>query len=60
MAAGGGIAMLLRSFLFGIQPLDPPTFVAVPVILLGVALLAAVIPAARASSVQASVALKEE
>jgi ABC-type lipoprotein release transport system permease subunit len=59
-AAGAAIAHALRSFLFGIRPLDPVTFTTVPLALLGVAVLASGIPALRASAVEASEALKND
>ncbi len=53
-------AQLLRGLLYGIGSTDPITFVAVPVVLGGVALLAAWIPARRASSIDPVRALKAE
>jgi ABC-type lipoprotein release transport system permease subunit len=46
--------------LFGVQPSDPLTFTAVPLILLVVALAAACVPALRASRVDPLVALRHE
>jgi len=59
VAVGGviGLALALlttqalRGFLFGVAPLDPVAFLVVPAILGGVALLAAYVPARRASRV---------
>src|SRR4029077_9655743 len=45
------IARVLRGFLFGIKPTDPITFLAVPLLLAAVALLASYIPARRATRV---------
>lgn len=59
-AAGAGLATAVRSFLYGIRPLDPLTFTAVPLVLLAVALLASWIPARRAATVEATVALRTE
>jgi ABC-type antimicrobial peptide transport system permease subunit len=50
----------LQGFLFGITPLDPVTFLAVPTVLCAVALLAAYIPARRASRVDPVRSLKAE
>jgi predicted permease len=63
-AIGVGLALLttrvLQGFLFGIAPLDPMAFLAVPVLLGGVALLAAYIPARGASRVDPVRALKAQ
>jgi len=61
----GGVASVMLSgflsgLLFEIQPTDPVTFVAVAVVLSGVALLAAFIPARRATRVDPIDALKAE
>jgi len=68
VAVGGviglGLALLttrvLQGFLFGIAPLDPVAFLAVPALLGGVALLAAYAPARRASRVDPVRALKAQ
>jgi putative ABC transport system permease protein len=60
VALGAGLALVVRSFLFGIQPLDPLTFMAVPVLLLAVALVASLLPAARAAAIEPAVALRSE
>ena len=51
---------LLRSFLFGVGPTDLPTFVAVPALLVLVALAACAVPARRAMRVDPIVALRHE
>jgi predicted permease len=50
----------MRSLLPGIQPRDPLTFVAVPLALLVIAIVAAVIPARHAGAVDPVVALRYE
>jgi putative ABC transport system permease protein len=51
---------LLASFLFGVSPLDPATFAAVPAMRLVVTLLASYVPARRAASVDPMSALRAE
>jgi ABC-type antimicrobial peptide transport system permease subunit len=60
VAAAFGLTRLLHAQLFGVQPSDPLTFTAVPLILLVVALAAACVPALRASRVDPLVALRHE
>jgi ABC-type antimicrobial peptide transport system permease subunit len=51
---------LVASFLFGLNPADPLTLVAVPLILLAVALLASVVPARRAAAADPMASLRAE
>lgn len=49
---------VITGLLYGLDPLDPPTFVAVALVLLAVGLLATALPARRASRVPPLVALR--
>ena len=55
-----GLTRLMEGMLYQVKPGDPPTFVAVALGLLGVALAACAIPARRASRVDPMVALRQE
>jgi len=58
----GGLAVtrLLKSLLFEVTPSDPLTFIGVALVLLGAALVAILIPARRAASIDPNVALRSE
>jgi predicted permease len=55
-----GLSQALRGFLYGISAVDPVTFLGVPALLLGVALLAVLVPARKASRVSPVEALRSE
>ena len=60
MVCAFGLTRFLASFLFGVKPLDPVVFVAIPLVLTAVALLAVWLPAGRASKVDPIIALRCE
>jgi predicted permease len=53
-------ARLLASFLYGVRPADPTTFVAVPVAIAIVAILAGYLPARRAAKLDPAISLRQE
>jgi predicted permease len=60
VGAAFGLTRLIASFLFGVKSWDPTIFVAVPVILSAVALLAVWLPASRAARMDPMNALRVE
>ena len=50
----------IAGFLYGVQKLDPLTFVAVPTVLTVIALIACAMPARRAMGVNPMTALRDE
>ncbi len=60
LALGAGMGMALASFLYQVKPADPVTFSVIPVLLVGVSLLACLLPARRASAVDPIQALHYE
>jgi len=63
-AAGVAVAIpmttLLRTLLFGVQPIDPPTYAIALTALAGIAVAACAVPALRATRVDPLVALRDE
>ena len=55
-----GTAVVMRSELFGLSPVDPLSFLSAAGVLLLVVLLASLVPARRASGVHPAAALREE
>ncbi len=60
LGGAGGSTRLMRSLLFGVSPLDPVTFAAVPVVLAAAAALASYLPARRATAVDPVETLRAE
>jgi predicted permease len=60
LAAAFGLTRLMKSLLFGISPLDPLTYIAVPLVLAASAVLASYLPARRAAAVDPVEALRAE
>ncbi len=60
LAAAYGLTRLLTAFLFGVKPVDPLVFAAVPVVLALVSLAAIWIPASRATRIDPALALRRE
>lgn len=60
LLAAAAATRFLTFLLYGISPLDPATFVAIPLVLLAVGLSAAAQPARRAARVQPVEALRDE
>ncbi|HTW46903.1 MAG TPA: ABC transporter permease [Acidobacteriaceae bacterium] len=60
LIAAAFVAQLLRTFLFGVHAIDPLTFSAVALLMIGLALAAAWIPARRAASVDPMTTLRME
>ena len=60
LSAAAGLTRLMSTLLYGITPLDPLTYVAVPLLLLTATVLASYVPAWRAASVDPVEALKAD
>jgi putative ABC transport system permease protein len=58
--AAVGLARVLRGFLYGVGPTDPTTFLGVALLFTGVALLACLVPALRATRIDPMAALRCE
>ena len=59
---GGGIALgrVMRGLLYGVEPADPVTLAAVPVLIVVIAMAACALPGRRAARTEPLTALKAE
>jgi putative ABC transport system permease protein len=60
LGTAAGVTRLMQSLLFGIDPLDPITFAATPVVLAGAAALATYLPVRRAVALDPIETLRTE
>ena len=60
LGAAAGLTQLMKSLLFGVSPVDPFTYLAIPVVLAACAVLASYLPARRAAAVDPVEALRAE
>jgi predicted permease len=60
LAAALGLTRLMKSVLFGISPIDPLTYTAVPLVLVAATVLASYLPARRAAAVDPIETLRAE
>ncbi len=60
VCAAAGLMQLMKSLLFGISPLDPFTYIAIPLVLIASAALASYLPARRAASIDPVEALRAD
>jgi len=60
MVAAAALSRSISTFLFGVKPIDPMTFLLVPMVLIATAAIAVAAPAWRASRVDPVVAFRNE
>jgi predicted permease len=60
LAGAFGLSQLTRTLLFGVSPVEPFTLLTVPLLLVGVTMLASWLPARRATRVDPLIALRAE
>jgi ABC-type antimicrobial peptide transport system permease subunit len=60
LCAAAALMQSMKSLLFGVSPLDPLTYISIPLVLVAAAMLASYLPARRAASVDPVEALRAE
>ena len=60
LGAAAAVTRLLKSLLFGVSPMDPMTYAAIPLLLVVCSLIASYVPARRAAAVDPAEALRAE
>jgi predicted permease len=60
LCAAAVLTQSMKSLLFGISPLDPVTYVAIPLVLIAAAIVASYLPARRAASIDPVEALRAD
>jgi ABC-type antimicrobial peptide transport system permease subunit len=60
LAGAAGVTRVLQAFLFGVTPTDPIAFIIVTLLLMAVGLMAAWLPARRATRIDPCAALRAE
>jgi predicted permease len=60
LVAAGGLTRFMSSLLYGVSPIDPITFAAIPLVLAAAAAIASYLPAHRAATIDPVEALRSE
>jgi len=60
LCAAAVLTQSMKSLLFGISPLDPVTYMAIPLVLIAAAMVASYLPARRAASIDPVEALRAD
>jgi ABC-type antimicrobial peptide transport system permease subunit len=60
LGAAAALTQLMKSLLFGVSPIDPATYLVIPIVLGACAVLASYLPACRAAAVDPAEALRAE
>jgi predicted permease len=60
LVIAAGLTQFMKSLLFGISPIDPITFTAIPLVLIAAAAVASYLPARHAASINPTEALRSE